>query len=146
VALVASAAQIWKSRRSLEADELGVGLHEALLTERLKLALQRLDLTRVEPLIDELDSGSAADRFSRQLAPLIEGAIGAADDEDRTRRAVDIADAIASALVEIGTDEGVLLDIPVRPARVLRAIYSRNPDGSAKRIDAPLTPLLVRLF
>ncbi len=32
--------------------------------------------------------------------------------------------------------------VPLRPARVLRAIYSKNPDGSAKRIEAPLTPLL----
>jgi superfamily II DNA or RNA helicase/HKD family nuclease len=126
----------------LEGDELAVGLHEALLTERLELALQRLDLARVEPLIDELDAGSAADRFSRQLALLIGGAIGAANDEERTRQAVDIADAIASALIETGTDEGVLLDVPLRPARVLRAIYSRNPDGSRKAIDAPLTPLL----
>jgi superfamily II DNA or RNA helicase/HKD family nuclease len=139
---VASAPRIWKSHRSLDGDELGAGLHEALLTERLELALQRLDLARVEPLIDELDAGSAADRLSRHLALLIGGAIGAADDEERTRHAVDIAEAIASALIETGTDEGVLLDVPLRPARVLRAIYSRNPDGSAKRIDAPLTPLL----
>ena len=103
-------------------------------------ALQRLDTARVEAAVDELDPGSAADRISRQLALLIGGAIDAADDEERTEEAVEIADAIAGALIETGTDEDVLLEIPVRPARVLCAIYTPNPDVSAKLVEAPLAP------
>lgn len=116
---------------------LRTGLHETLLTERLVQALQRLDTARVEAAVDELDPGSAADRISRQLALLIGGAIDAADDEERTEEAVEIADAIAGALIETGTDEDVLLEIPVRPARVLCAIYTPNPDVSAKLVEAP---------
>jgi superfamily II DNA or RNA helicase len=126
----------------LDDDNLRVGLHEALITTRLEQALEQLDLARVEPAIRLLDGGSAADRFSRHLAVVIAGAIAAAGDDERTQKAVDIAEAIVGALVRSGIDEEILLDIPLRPASVLQAIQDRNPDGSARPIAGPLTPLL----
>ena len=103
-------------------DSLQVGLHEALLTERLDHALRQLDADRVEPAIGDVDPGSTADRFARHLAALIGDAIDAANDDERAQKAVDLAEAITGALVAGGLDEDVRLDIPLRPARVLRAI------------------------
>ena len=123
-------------------DSLRPGLHEALLTERLSAALSQLDLTRVAPDFTDLDAGSASDRISRHLGRLIVGAINARDGEDRVEIAAALADAIVRTLVKSGIDADVLNDIPLDPPRILRAIRQRNPDGSVKSIEAPLTPLL----
>ena len=86
-----------------------------------------MDSATVEPAIVELDPGSAADRISRHLGALIAGAIDADDPEDRAKKAVDLADAIARALVARGADAGVLLDVPLQPPRALRTILPCCP-------------------
>ncbi len=113
-------------------DSLRPGLHEALLTERLSVALSQLDLTRVAPDFTDLDAGSASDRISRHLGRLIVAAINAGDGEDRVEIAAALADAIVRTLVKRGIDADVLNDIPLDPPRILRAIRQRNPDGSVK--------------
>ena len=123
-------------------DSLRPGLHEALVTERLSAALGRLDLTRVEPDFADLDAGSASDRVSRHLARVIAGAIDAREGRERVETSAELAEAIVRALVETGIDADILNDIPLAPPRLLRAIRQRNPDGSVRSIDAPLTPLL----
>jgi len=123
-------------------DNLRAGLHEALLTERLSAALSHLDLTRVDPDFSNLDVGSASDRVSRHLARVIVSAIESGDGEERVGKAIELAEAIVRTLVDAGVDEDVLNDIPLDPPRILRAIRERNPDGSVKPIEAPLTPLL----
>jgi superfamily II DNA or RNA helicase len=123
-------------------DRLRPGLHEALLTERLSVALSRLDLSRVDPDFTDLDVGSASDRISRHLARVIVGAIESGDGGERVEKAIELAEAIVRRLVEAGVDEDVLNDIPLDPPRILRAIRERNPDGSVRAIEAPLTPLL----
>ena len=126
----------------MTSEGLHVGVYEALVTEKLEGALEALDPTKVEVEIGKLDAGSAADRVSRQLATLIARAIDALADDERVETAADLSTALAQALVDLGVDRSVLSEIPQRPPRVLRAIHALHPDGSPKRIDLPLTPLL----
>ena len=126
----------------MEDERLQVGLHEILHTGRLESRLRLLDPARVDVVIGELIGGSTADRISQHLAALVAGAIESEVDDERSASAGELAEAVVRALVDAGVDDSFLSDIPTRPLRALYAIRARNPDGSPKPIEAPLTPLL----
>jgi superfamily II DNA or RNA helicase len=119
------------------------GLHEALLTRRLEeLLAQILDTTLVAE-VDDLRDAEASDRVSRHLADIVARAIDRAPEGKRSDQAVRIATALIRRLQPF-TDGRADLDgdEPLDPARVLVSLLKRLPDGDARAIERPLTPLL----
>lgn len=120
-------------------DELGPGLYESLVTERLRARLDALD-DRWPRQTRELRSVEAADRISWHLSRHIEQALADITDDRRVQVGLEVARALLDRLGElVETDRAA---VPVDPVTVLHAILRRRPDGSAEGIGEPLIPLL----
>ncbi|MEX1105043.1 MAG: DUF3427 domain-containing protein [Ilumatobacteraceae bacterium] len=117
-----------------------IGLYESLITTALAAGLEGVD-TR---LIDRagLHRAEVANRVALHLSRQIERAVAAVPEGDRVDMAVDLVRAVLAQLstaverTDFGTEE------IVRPASVLRAITTFQPDGSVREIPTPLIPLL----
>ena len=120
-------------------DELGPGLYEVLVTERLRTVLDQLSAPVV---VDErpLSSADAADRIAWHVSRQIERALLDVSDGNRVRVGVRVARALLERLGELAVVEDDAA--PVDPASVLQALLRRNPDGTSATLDAPLIPLL----
>jgi len=122
--------------------ELAPGLHEALITADLERRIA--DLTAaVVPQVNDLANAEASDRLSRHLAGIVARVIEQAPEDQRavlgTSLVRDLIEFVGAA--RAGTVEADL-DAPLDPGQVLAAVFRVNPDGSPRRIEAPLTPLL----
>lgn len=121
--------------------QLPAGLYEVLLTEALATQLAQLGPGRIVDQSD-LRNADAADRIALHLARVVERAIESAPEKQRASVGVDIA----RRLIELLTVDAQHADlIPERPdsaRKVLRALLTRNPDGSARQVAGPLIPLL----
>lgn len=119
-------------------EQLGEGLYEALVTEGLAAQLATFDEDlRVTA---DLRAAEAADRIAWHLNRQIEHALGDVPDRDRVRVGIRVAQALLDRLGElVGADPEA---VPVDPGTVLRAILHRQPDGSPRYVQEPLTPLL----
>lgn len=117
------------------------GLHETLVTEALAEELAHLP-NSLHPVRQELRAAEAADRIALHLSRVIERYINDLPDKDRS--AVGIR--LARKLIELVSSEpkgnGSLLDLPIEPGTLLQGILGLNPDGTARQIASPLTPLL----
>ncbi len=122
-------------------SKLPRGLYEVLVTELLAEQLADPQLPG-SPYQTAVRNAEAADRIALHVGALVERAIDAAPDEDRATVGIHLAQRlIAEVLRHVGDDKlagSRLAD----PARMLRAIRTRLPDGSAEIIRSPLTPLL----
>lgn len=128
-------------------SELPTGLYEVLLTELLSSRVTALAAGQ-DAQLDTLRNAEAADRIALHLATVIERAINALPEDDRatvgTQLARHLIANIASApqlgnLKRIGD---VTSEQPAVPPRLLRAVHTKNPDGSPLHVDIPLIPLL----
>lgn len=117
------------------------GLHESLLTRALEAGLRDLDSALI-PERRDLHSAEAGDRLALHVGALLRRALADVDDRER----VEVGTRLARALVEqIGAaldDTERADDLPLEPARILRAILALRPDGTPEEIPAPLIPLL----
>ncbi|HEY4347877.1 MAG TPA: DEAD/DEAH box helicase family protein, partial [Gaiellaceae bacterium] len=117
------------------------GLYEALLTTKLEQLLSELPGSLV-PDLSALADAEAADRISRHVAKAVARAVNALPEEHRaaaaTRLAAEVLQRLHDTAAKAGLDEELLLD----PPRVLHALTRLMPDGSAERLERPLTPLL----
>jgi hypothetical protein len=119
--------------------ELGPGIYEQLVTVGLRAKLE--EVARSLP-VDErpLSTADAADRISWQLGRLIERALLDIGDRDRVRIGLEVARSLLERMSEIvGIDDD---SAPASSGTVLHAVFRRNPDGSAARIEPPLIPVL----
>ena len=122
-------------------SDLSRGAYETLVTELLAKQLADPHQTR-SPDVTELRSAEAADRIALHLASIIERVIDAIPDEDRAVVGLRLAQRlITEMLTHLGDDEASEARL-VEPAKVLRGIRARLPDGTPENIVLPLTPLL----
>jgi len=114
------------------------GLYEALITDCL---LQRLrDVP--DDLVDRrrLHSAEAPDRIAIHISREVERALADVPEKDRIAVGVTVARAIVERLSEISAEAGI--EQPISSGEVLQRVMGRNPDGTPRRLAAPLTPLL----
>jgi len=119
---------------------LARGIYEVLLTQLLEEQL-RGRTAQNEPELDELRNAEAADRVALHLARVVEVAIENVPEEERAASGT----RLARRLIELIATEsnGGIAALQLRePAKILRAIQRRLPDGSYERIERPLIPLL----
>lgn len=121
--------------------KLPAGLYEVLLTEALAIQLARVDPSKVVDQL-ELRNADAADRIALHLARVIERAIEAAPENQRASVGVDIARRLIENLTADAEHASLIAERPDAAKQVLRAILTRNPDGSPRHLSAPLIPLL----
>jgi len=121
---------------------LGVGLYEALVTERTQSLLAQLPL----PVLREpLDASEAPDRLAMHLARVVERALASVDEKVRVDVGLRLARELVAA-VAATTDKCWAGETPAAEGdatgAILRAVMGHRPDGAADELPAPLTPLL----
>lgn len=117
------------------------GLYEILVTKLIEGQLGHLD-GATEPEVAELRTAEAADRIALHLSSIVERAIESAPEADRAEVGVRLARRLTDLVVEL-TDRADLGALQLAdPARMLRAIRRRLPDGTPEAIAAPLIPLV----
>jgi len=116
------------------------GSYEAILTRRLKEALQGLDNAWAFQL-DKLDSAEAADRLALHLSRVIEKVLAAIPSEDRVAAGTKL---VGELIVQALHDKNAFLkgDIPEASGHLLMQLVKRRPDGSAAFVESPVVPLL----
>jgi superfamily II DNA or RNA helicase/HKD family nuclease len=117
-------------------------LYEALLTASLDRRLADLVVAMVKPEVRALADAEAADRLSRHVAQVVMRALDALPEEGRADAGAQIVSQIITQLAQLNDAIDRDADLPLEPAKVLAAILQRRPDGSAKPLESPLTPLL----
>jgi len=121
--------------------ELVPGLHEALITADLDRRLDTLVSAIAD--VDDLARAEASDRLSRHLAAIVARAIEQTDESERVEVGTQLIRELIDVVAARRADAVVLdADQVLEPAQVLRAVLRTQIDGSAERIEAPLTPLL----
>lgn len=117
------------------------GLYEVLLTELLEERLRGVPAGR-EPDIADLRNAEAADRVALHLARVIRQAIETAPEAERAERGAELARKVIDQLIGDSDEPELLAERPIQPARTLRSIRGRLPDGTPETIESPLIPLL----
>ncbi|MFP5487821.1 MAG: DEAD/DEAH box helicase family protein, partial [Acidimicrobiia bacterium] len=119
--------------------ELPPGLYDDLVTAALDRLLAGLDPSSRAQLA-ELSDGDAPRRLSRHIADAVAMVLDAFDDEGRASAGASLVSDLLAVLAHHAPE--VVPDLHlVPPARLLTAIEPRQPDGSYRTIDRPLTPL-----
>jgi superfamily II DNA or RNA helicase len=119
-------------------DFLEAGLYEALLTEGLAEAIRTSDRDLVATR--RLKPYEAPDRIALHLANLIRSSLSSISEDGRVEKGIELVRLLSDRLAELLSVGDV--DQVVEPGTVLHAIFRRRPDGSARPIPEPLTPLL----
>ena len=119
-------------------DDLGEGLYENLIDERLAERISHLAGDLV--VRRELRSAEAADRIALFASRQVERAIQSVPESERA----DVGVAVLVKLLEDLSERlpRAVLDRPAVPASVLSEIRRRLPDGSTGAARQPLIPLL----
>ncbi|MFM2072100.1 MAG: hypothetical protein RLZZ623_2363 [Actinomycetota bacterium] len=119
--------------------ELGPGIYERLITERMRAQLD--ELAKNMPVdVRPLNSADASDRIAWHVSQHVERALRDVGDENRVKVGLQVARALLDRLGElVDVDQQAML---ADPASVLHAILRRNPDGTPAAIVGPLIPLL----
>lgn len=121
--------------------KLSVGIYEQLVTQLVEESLRDSELSGVAD-IDDLRAAEAADRIALHISKVVETAVGATAEEDRAEFGARLSQRIIELLVE-DPDQQSLAALQIgNPARVLRAIRERLPDGQPRDVARPLIPLL----
>ena len=124
-------------------EELEAGLREDLVTRRLARGIARLEPQALSTELADLRNAEAADRVSQHIARLLAKEIDAAPEAERAARAVALAESVLGHLDGLSSTRlDFNEDVPGAPARLLLAILARLPDGTPRRFERPLTPLL----
>lgn len=117
------------------------GLYEELISEALDRELAALP-AQVIASRDKLRGAEAGDRLALFLARIVEQAVDGIPEKERVGRGLSLARSLVETLArELGRDD-LRNEAPVRDEPILRALLSRQPDGSPESIEAPLIPLL----
>jgi superfamily II DNA or RNA helicase/HKD family nuclease len=117
------------------------GLYERLLTDLLAERLEEPGAMG-DPELTELRRAEAADRIALHLAGVVERALDALPESERVSVGIELARRVIEQVVADTKVGALAAERPVVPARALRAVRGRLPDGRAEAIDLPLIPLL----
>lgn len=119
-------------------DDLGEGLYETLLDERLAERVRRVDDDLV--VTHELRTAEAADRIAWFAARQVERAVESIPESERAEVGVAV---LARLLADLAARlPAALVDRPAQPASVLSEVRGRLPDGRPAVARRPLIPLL----
>jgi hypothetical protein len=117
------------------------GLYEVLITEALNDQLSRLG-KNFEAIREDLRAPEAADRIALHLARVIERAIAAIDEGDRTTIGIDLARRLVEMMQTLLSASDLATERPTALGQVLHSIVGHLPDGRPEMIAEPLIPLL----
>ena len=117
------------------------GLYEVLITEAIEAQLRDLD-SNLHASRSALRSAEAPDRLALHLGRLIQRAIAGLDDADRVEKGIALARSLVAQIDQVLSERSVVLDAPLEPGTVLRAVLGRTPDGRPEALPEPLIPLL----
>ncbi len=117
------------------------GLYEVLITEALDAQLSRLG-EGLEALRSGLRAPEAADRIALHLARVVERAIAAIDEGERTAIGIDLARRLIDMIRDMPGADELAAERPLVPGELLQSVMAHLPDGLVESIDAPLIPLL----
>ena len=81
-----------------------------------------------------LRSAEAPDRLALHLGRLIQRAIAGLDDADRVEKGVALARSLVAQIDQVLSERSVVLDAPLEPGTVLRAVLGRTPDGRPEEL------------
>lgn len=98
-------------------------------------------------MLEPLHDADAADRLALHVAGIVERAISALPDGERTQLGLSLARNLIEQLIAFPTFENATLaalmeERLVEPARLLSAVRARRPDGEPESLRPPLIPLL----
>ena len=120
-------------------EEVTRGLHEALVTEGLRVRLAALpDPDAVEQRA--LAAAEAADRIAWHVSREIERSLADVGENDRAQVGIEVARSLLQRLGNLVAADPEAL--PVDPGTVLEAVLGRRLDGSLEPIERPMIPLL----
>ena len=116
------------------------GLYETLVTKGISSQLQQLESGR--PLLDDLRDAEAGDRIAWHIASIVERAINLVPEANRLAIGTELAARLIDQIVETTAVAEFADERLLDPAAVLRAVSDLLPDGTIKKVEAPLIPLL----
>jgi superfamily II DNA or RNA helicase/HKD family nuclease len=117
------------------------GLYEVLITDALNDQLSRLG-NSFEAIRENLRAPEAANRIALHLARVIERAIAAIDEVDRTTIGIDLARRLVEVMQTLPSASDLATERPTALGQVLHSIVGHLPDGRPEIIAEPLIPLL----
>jgi hypothetical protein len=121
-------------------DDLGPGIYESILDQRLESLLAQVD----ERLVDTrtLRSADAADRIAQYVAQHLRRALSSVPDSERVELGVTLARRLLNDVADTIPRGGVSESSPLDPGRMLHGIGNWRPDGSVRMPRGPLIPRL----
>jgi len=122
-------------------SKLSRGLYEVLVTEAVEEQLSRLGGS-LEAIRGRLRAPEAADRIALHLARVVERAIAAIDEDERTAVGISLARRLIDLIRTIPSAEDLGAELPVELGDVLHSVVGHLPDGRPESIELPLIPLL----
>jgi superfamily II DNA or RNA helicase len=120
---------------------LAHGLYELLVTQLLDEQLRNPQVEGT-PDVDEIRTAEAADRIALHVSKVLETAIESAPDEKRRDVGVELARRLIDQIATLAGEKELARLQLTNPAKVLRAIRRKLPDGQLEHIPRPLIPLL----
>ena len=117
------------------------GLYEVLITEALEEQLDTLGGS-LEAIRLGLRAPEAADRIALHLARVVERAIDAIDEGERTAIGIDLARRLIDMIRTLPSADDLGAERPVALGEVLHSVVGHLPDGRPESIAEPLIPLL----
>lgn len=120
---------------------LSRGLYELLVTQLIDEQL-RTAQAQGTPDLDDLRTAEVADRIALHIAKVVQTAIESASDEKRGEVGVELARRLIEQIAALVGEKQLTGFQLTNPAKVLRAIRRKLPDGVLEFIPRPLIPLL----
>lgn len=120
---------------------LSRGLYELLVTQLIDEQL-RTAQAQGTPDLDDLRTAEVADRIALHIAKVVQTAIESASDEKRGEVGVELARRLIEQIAALVGEKQLTGFQLTNPAKVLRAIRRKLPDGELEFIPRPLIPLL----
>ena len=115
------------------------GLYDDLVTVALERLVAALDASSQAQFADLAD-GDAPQRLSRHVADAIHMVLDAFDDDGRTAAGTALVHDLLAVMAHHAPEAIPDLHL-VQPTRTLTVVEPRQPDGSYRRIERPLTSL-----
>jgi superfamily II DNA or RNA helicase len=117
------------------------GLYEVIITEALEEQLKTLGPS-LQAIRSGLRAPEAADRIALHLARVVERAIAAIDEGERSAVGIELARRLIDMVQLLSSSGNLQSERPVELGQVLRSVVGHLPDGRAESIDQPMIPLL----
>ncbi len=117
------------------------GLYEVLITEALEEQLLLLGGS-FEAIRGRLRASEAPDRIALHLARVVERAISAIDEGERTAIGIDLARRLIDVIRTLPSANDLAAERPAVLGEVLHSVVGHLPDGRPESIAEPLIPLL----